>query len=37
MKALCMFYGSGPGLRQEFACAAQELSQELARQNIGLV
>lgn len=37
MKRLCVFCGSSPGARPEYALAARQLGQELARQDIELV
>src|ERR1035441_6706670 len=37
MKRICIFCGSSPGRRPEYATAAEELAAELVRRNIGLV
>ena len=37
MKRICVFCGSSPGARPEYADAARELGSLLARHNIGLV
>ncbi|MHB8596437.1 MAG: LOG family protein [Ktedonobacteraceae bacterium] len=37
MQRICVFAGSNPGVRPEYAQAAQELGKELAARNIGLV
>lgn len=37
MKTLCVYCGSATGVDPNFATAARELADELARQNIGLV
>ena len=37
LQRICVFAGSNPGVRPEYAQAAQELGTELAARNIGLV
>ena len=37
MKRLCVYCGSSPGKRPEYALAARKLGQEMARQDIDLV
>ncbi len=37
LQCICVFAGSNPGVRPEYAQAAQELGKELAARNIGLV
>jgi uncharacterized protein (TIGR00730 family) len=37
MKQICVFCASSPGSRPEYRAAAEELGEELARRNIGLV
>ena len=37
MKRICVFCGSNPGLRPDYAAAAMEMARALARQGIGLV
>jgi uncharacterized protein (TIGR00730 family) len=37
MRRICVFCGSSPGSRPEYAAAAEEMAAELVRRNIGLV
>src|ERR1700733_4082407 len=37
MTRICVFCGSSPGSRPEYAAAAEQLGRELVRRNIGLV
>jgi uncharacterized protein (TIGR00730 family) len=37
MKRICVFCGSSSGNRPEYRTAAEEMAEELARRNIGLV
>jgi len=37
MRRICVFCGSSPGSRPEYRAAAEEIGEELARCNIGLV
>ena len=37
MKRICVFCGSSQGSRPEYRAAAEEMSGELVRRNIGLV
>jgi predicted Rossmann-fold nucleotide-binding protein len=37
MRRICVFAGSSPGVRKEYAAAARALGRELARRGLGLV
>lgn len=37
MRAVCVFCGSNPGLRPEYACAAEELGRSIAARGLKLV
>jgi uncharacterized protein (TIGR00730 family) len=37
VRRICVFAGSSPGARPEYAAAAQALGREMARRGIGLV